>query len=90
MAVGLPAGVSRASAEITGLDAGTQVLVGETPDEYADAVCHLLSDQRLAARLSAAAKQFVDAHHTWESKRPLVASVLGMSPGSPASTSEAQ
>ncbi len=91
MAVGLPAVVSRASAEVTGIEVGEQVLVGETAEEYADAVCRLLADRPLAARLSAAARQFVEARHTWESKRSLVASLLTGAPRNhPAAASEAQ
>jgi polysaccharide biosynthesis protein PslH len=72
MAVGLPAVVSGVSAAITGVAHGTHVLVGDSPDEYADAACRLLSDATLAAQLSAEARRFVEARHTWESKRPLI------------------
>jgi glycosyltransferase involved in cell wall biosynthesis len=72
MAVGLPAVVSGVSAAITGVTHEAQVLVGDNPDDYADAACRLLADAALAARLSAAARQFVETRHTWESKRPLI------------------
>jgi len=89
MAVGLPAVVSRASAEVTGVVDGEHVLVGETADDYAAAVVRLLQDGALARRVSGAARAFVEARHTWESKRPLVADLIGAAPPGDAA-SEAQ
>jgi glycosyltransferase involved in cell wall biosynthesis len=82
LAVGLPAVVSRVSADITGVDDGRQVLVGTTADEYADAVCRLLGDPTLAARLSDEGRRFVAARHTWESKRGLIEKLVGPDAGS--------
>ena len=89
MAVGLPAVVSRASAEVTGVRDGEHVLVGETAEEYAEAIGRLLADAALARRLSAAARAFVDARHTWASQRPLIARLVGADAASPG-PSEAQ
>ena len=88
MAVGLPAVVSRASAEVTGVNDAEQVLVGETADEYADGVCRLLEDPDLARRISGAGRVFVAARHTWESKRPLVARLIGLAPAGGASEAQ--
>jgi glycosyltransferase involved in cell wall biosynthesis len=76
MAVGLPAVVSDVSAAITGVTDGEQVLVGGTPGAYAEAVCRLLDDPALGARISAGARRFVRSRHTWESKRPLLERLL--------------
>jgi glycosyltransferase involved in cell wall biosynthesis len=89
MAVGLPAVVSRASAEVTGVRDGEHVLVGETAAEYAEAVGRLLADGALARRLSAAARAFVGERHTWASQRPLIARLVGAVAAS-AGASEAQ
>ena len=89
MAVGLPAVVSRASAEVTGVRDGEHVLVGETAEEYAEAVGRLLAERPLAQRLSAAARAFVEARHTWASQRPLIARLVGADTAS-AGPSEAQ
>ena len=76
LAIGLPAVVSRVSAEVTGIEHGRQGLVADTPDDYAEAALTLLSDGTLASRLSAAGRSLIEAEHTWESKAGLVAGLV--------------
>jgi glycosyltransferase involved in cell wall biosynthesis len=78
LAVGLPAVVSRVSAEVTGVADNREVLIGNTPQEYAEAVNRLLVDDKLAERLSKAGRAFIERNHTWESKQELVARLIGV------------
>jgi glycosyltransferase involved in cell wall biosynthesis len=45
--------------------ADVQVLVGETPESFAQHVLRLLADPVLARRIGAAGRQFVESHHSW-------------------------
>ena len=76
LAVGLPSVVSRVSASVSGIEDRHQALLGETPDEYAEAICQLLANDALAAELSRAGRAFIEAEHTWDSKRDVVARLL--------------
>jgi glycosyltransferase involved in cell wall biosynthesis len=66
MAMGTP--VVCTSAAFAGLDAreGEEVLVADDPDAFAAQVLRVCSDPALVRRLSAAGRQYVEAHHSWE------------------------
>jgi sugar transferase (PEP-CTERM/EpsH1 system associated) len=65
MAMGVPVVSSRAAAE--GLEArpGEDLLVADTPDEFARHVLHVLGDPELAARLAVAGRRYVETSHNW-------------------------
>jgi len=45
---------------------GRNILIRDDPAEFARAVCDVLRDQSLRARLGAAARQTVEQHYSWE------------------------
>jgi glycosyltransferase involved in cell wall biosynthesis len=63
MGRGVPAVVSELIARQLGVEDGREVLIGRTPDEYADKVVALYEDERLWLRLREAGLEFVRAHH---------------------------
>jgi GT2 family glycosyltransferase len=63
MARGLPAVVSDLTAAQLGVEDGREVLVGRTPDELAEQVVRLYSDEALWGELRANALEFVRRHH---------------------------
>lgn len=63
MARGLPAVVSDLTAAQLGVEDGREVLVGRTPDELAEGVVRLYSDEALWGELRANALEFVRRHH---------------------------
>ena len=48
------------------------ILVCETPDEYATAISRLLTDQEFYQQISQNAYQYVRKHYNWESMLPIV------------------
>lgn len=80
LAIGLPSVTSRASAEVTGVTDGREILVADSADEFAEGVLRVLRDAECARSLSANARRFVAAHHTWEGKRDIVARAVGAGP----------
>ena len=66
MALGTP--VVSTSKGIEGLDvtAGTEVLVGDSPEAFSAHVLRLLDDGALGARLSEAGRSRVRAAYTWD------------------------
>jgi glycosyltransferase involved in cell wall biosynthesis len=66
MALGLPAVTSPVGLE--GIDATPDVdlLVAQSPNEFAQRVCDVLSDAGLASRLSISARNFVGSRHSWD------------------------
>jgi len=67
MAMGLPTVVSQVGYE--GIDAqdGTELLVGNTPEVFANHVTRLYRDESFRSSLGQQARQFVHDHHRWES-----------------------
>jgi polysaccharide biosynthesis protein PslH len=66
MAMGLP--VVSTAGGISGLSVLPErdLLVGETPREFAAQVCRLLADTNLRNRLGRAARAYVETHHRWD------------------------
>ena len=66
MAMGLP--VVGTSKGHEGLEArpGRDLLVEDDPEKFADLVVRLLRNATLRAELGRAARQFVEAHHSWK------------------------
>jgi glycosyltransferase involved in cell wall biosynthesis len=64
MASGLPCVATRRA--LGGLNAipGRHLLVGETAEQFASHLVRILEDDRLAAMLGAAAREYVNVHHT--------------------------
>lgn len=65
MACGLPSVVTPRALQGLDVGAGEHVLVGMGPDELAGELLHVLRDTDLAARLGAAAREYVRTHHDW-------------------------
>jgi polysaccharide biosynthesis protein PslH len=77
MAVGTPCVTSAASAEVTGVSNGNEVIVAEDPESYASAVDALYRDADRAIAISEAARAFIRRRHMWDQYLPLVKAVLG-------------
>jgi polysaccharide biosynthesis protein PslH len=67
MAMGLPVVCTRQGAEGLRVEHERNILVGNDSDEFADHVCRLLADTRLADRLGRAGREYVETHHQWGS-----------------------
>jgi polysaccharide biosynthesis protein PslH len=65
MALGTPVISTRKGAEGLDVKSGEQLLLADSPQEFADAVCLLLADQALRTRLAAAARQLVESQYDW-------------------------
>jgi glycosyltransferase involved in cell wall biosynthesis len=76
MAVGTPCVTSTASAEVTGVSSGREVIVAEDPESYASAIQALYRDGDRAMLLSETARAFIRARHMWDQYLPLVKNVL--------------
>ncbi len=63
MAAGRPCVVTSCVAEGVGARAGEELLVGDEPAAFANAVIDLLNDRARAGRIGAAGRAFVDAHY---------------------------
>jgi sugar transferase (PEP-CTERM/EpsH1 system associated) len=65
MAMGVPTVATPAG--LTGLVAiaGRDALVGTTPAEFAEQVCHLLDNREWATQIGRAGFDYVQAHHRW-------------------------
>jgi glycosyltransferase involved in cell wall biosynthesis len=66
MAMGTPVVSTPAGCAALTVGGSQEVLVAEGEEELAAAVLQVLSDPTLARRLSAAGRQYVEAHHSWE------------------------
>ena len=76
MAVGTPCVTSAASAEVTGVTNGTEVIVAEDAESYAAAIDALYRDGDRGVLLSEAARDFIRARHVWDQYLPLVRHAL--------------
>ena len=65
MAMGIPVVSSRIAAGGVDAAAPEHFLVGSEPREYAEAVCSILGDSALRARLAAAGRARMLSHHAW-------------------------
>lgn len=84
MALGTPVVSTSKGAE--GLDVcdGEHILIGDTPERFADAVVDVLEDPRLRARLAAAGRGLVAERYNWQRiGRGLCALVRGVAGGRP-------
>ena len=66
MAMGTPVISTPAGCAALALEEGREILTAEGEDKLAAAVLQVLNDPTLARRLSAAGRQYVEAHHSWE------------------------
>jgi sugar transferase (PEP-CTERM/EpsH1 system associated) len=66
MAMGTPVISTPAGCAALAAEQDREVLTAEGEEELASAVLQVLSDPALARRLSAAGRQYVEAHHSWE------------------------
>ncbi|MEN4448216.1 glycosyltransferase [Mycobacterium sp. SM3041] len=67
MAMGCPVVLNRASARpLTGLQPGTQALVGDSPSEIAEHIVGLMLDGARAQRIGNSARSFVSANYGWD------------------------
>lgn len=64
MSAGVPIVTTRIGAKGLAVRPGSDLLVADAPADFADAVCRLLTDAALRARLAASARSYLDAHHT--------------------------
>ena len=66
MACGTPVVASPQAINALKVERGTDCLVADTPEAFADALIKLLNDEGLRARMGAAGRRFVEAHHNWD------------------------
>jgi glycosyltransferase involved in cell wall biosynthesis len=77
MAVGTPCVTSAASADVTGVTDGKEVIVAEDPEGYAAGVEALYREKNRAILQSEAARAFIRVRHMWDQYLPLVKDALG-------------
>jgi len=66
MALGTPVVSTSKGAEGLDVTPGENILIADEPAEFADAVLHLLDDERLRARLAANGRRLVREKYDWE------------------------
>jgi len=66
MALGTPVVSTSKGAEGLDVTPGEDILIADEPAEFADAVLHLLDDERLRARLAANGRRLVSEKYDWE------------------------
>jgi glycosyltransferase involved in cell wall biosynthesis len=66
MACGCPVVATALGAEGLGATDGRDLLLADTPRQFADAVLRVLSDAALARQIGAAGRQLIVARHSWE------------------------
>ena len=66
MACGTPVVASSQAINALKVDRGTDCLVADSPEAFADSLLKLLNDEALRARMGAAGRRFVEAHHNWD------------------------
>jgi glycosyltransferase involved in cell wall biosynthesis len=65
MALGTPVVSTSKGAEGLAVTPGKDILIADTPAEFADAVLHLLSDESLRARLARSGRRLVEEQYSW-------------------------
>src|ERR1700730_11273385 len=66
MALGLPVVSTREGVEGLAVEAGRDLLVADSPAQFADLVCRLLADYELRLRVGRAGRRFVETWHRWD------------------------
>ncbi len=66
MAMGTPVVSTRQAVSALAVQPGTDILVGDSLAEMADAIVSLLENSQLQAKMGAAGRQFVEQHHSWD------------------------
>lgn len=66
MAMQLPCITSEMANNALGAEKDEHILIGNTPEEYANHIFHLLSDNDRANQLAAAGHNWVKQHYSWE------------------------
>jgi sugar transferase (PEP-CTERM/EpsH1 system associated) len=67
MALGTPVVSTSKGAEGLEVTRGEDILIADTPEEFADAVLRLLDDRALRARLATNGRRLVESRYGWES-----------------------
>ena len=65
MALGRPVVSTSLGCEGLEVDNDQQLMIADTPGEFAEAVVHLLNDSMCRHRLSSAARRFIESKHDW-------------------------
>lgn len=66
LAMGLPVVSTRIGAEGIAVTHGENILIADTPHQFADAVCRVLHDRAFADRLGANGRALVEEKYTWD------------------------
>jgi polysaccharide biosynthesis protein PslH len=66
MAMSRPVVTSTIGCEGIDVSGGSHVLIADAPDEFADAVCHLLAEPALRQRLGREGRRLVEGRYGWE------------------------
>lgn len=72
MAMGLPIVASPIAVEGLAVTPGVDVVVANSPGDFADAVVHLLRDPARAGQIGEAARRLVEGRYRWEGIGPLI------------------
>jgi len=65
MAVGTPVVATSLACQALQVEPGCEVLVGDSPEEFAAHVLDLLDDGRLRSQLALSARRYVEEYHVW-------------------------
>lgn len=76
MAMGIPVVASPRAAKGVQAVPDRDLLVGNTPDEYADQIIQLLNDTHLRMRIAEAGRKRLLATHSWEASMKLLDSIM--------------
>jgi glycosyltransferase involved in cell wall biosynthesis len=66
LACGTPVVATSQATAALGVKSGQELLVADGPEAFAAGVLQLLADVDLRARLGAAGRRYVEAHHSWD------------------------
>jgi polysaccharide biosynthesis protein PslH len=65
MAVGIPVVTTSKAVSSLGVTAGKEVLIGDTPKDFSDAVLQLLEYPQARGKVGEAGRSYVQKHHNW-------------------------
>ena len=77
MAMGTPVVSTPAGCTALAAEEGREILIADDNEALAAAILRAVSDHALAERLAVAGRQYVEAHHSWESEARWLVEIYG-------------
>ncbi len=76
MSMGLPCITSVLANQALGAAENSEILVGRSPEEFADHIIRLLTDQEFARKIAEAGKAYVDNTYDWENSTMAIEKIM--------------